>query len=113
MRVVSETIWSSPERNHMKVAVRRGGWKYIATFSTESNDRFAIEDMILEELFHLETDPGEKENLLPSKEAESLRRELYSFLEQARVFRTTHRVGSPVMMDGDVEERLRKLGYIQ
>lgn len=97
----------------MKVAIRRGDWKYIATFSTESNDRFAIEEMILEELFYLETDPGEQENRLPSEEAQPLRHELYSFLEQAKTFQSTHRVGSPVMMDGDVEERLRKLGYIQ
>jgi arylsulfatase A-like enzyme len=111
--IISETIWQSSDRDHLKVAIRTGDLKYIATFSTEGDDRFAVAEMLLEELFDLATDPKEKHNRIKSQEAEGFRRSLQNYLERARAFRADLQEGSPVVMEEETIERLRKLGYIQ
>jgi hypothetical protein len=96
----------------MKVALRSDDLKYIATF-VSGDDGLSVEEMIEEELYSLVSDPEEKLNLDQPDRLESFRRELVSYLEEAEAHLGRSRRGKAVVLDEEVEERLRKLGYIQ
>ncbi len=111
-RTVSETVWSSPEETRMKVALRADDLKYIATF-VAGGDGLTVEEMIKEELYRLVSDPDEKHSLNEADHLESFRRELLSYLEEAEAHLARSRKGKAVVLDEEVEERLRNLGYIR
>jgi arylsulfatase A-like enzyme len=111
-RTVSETVWSSPDNTLMKVVLRTDDLKYIATFAA-GDDNVTIEKMIKEELYSLVSDPGELRSLDEADHLESFRRQLRSYLEEAGAHLARSRKGDAVVMDDEVAERLRSLGYIK
>jgi arylsulfatase A-like enzyme len=111
--VLSEVSWRSPSGSFMKVALRDRGRKYIATLSGPPGDDLGVAEVENEELYDLEKDPLERENVLGDVDAVNrFRAELRSFLEAARAARSM-RQGEPVMLDDDALEKLKSLGYTQ
>lgn len=84
------------------VAVRSGGWKLIYNRTRKSA-----------ELYHLETDPGEKDNLIDREtdQARKLIRHLKAFDEDSA--RRSRRQAGQQQLPEDVIEGLRSLGYVQ
>ena len=110
--IVSEITWAPvvggtwpPVGIGKRVAIRSGGFKYIATLGAESDD------VVEEELYDLSEDPSEKNDLT---EAEHPR--LALFRSELRRFVTETRGAAPrgerVILDDETKERLRSLGYI-
>ena len=56
---------------------------------------------------------GEKENLQTPRHLEAFRKQLQSHLERAREFRADREQGGRVVIDEDLREQLRALGYLQ
>jgi len=97
VRVISETT----QGEDYKLSLRTRSWKYIW-------DRDADE----EELYDLETDTGEQEDLANTREyvAADMRAELTNHLE---TLQETNDDLPDVSMDSQTEERLKNLGYLQ
>ena len=110
---ISEVIWWADENTRKKVSVRSRDLKYIASFETTAQDDLTIRKMVWEELYDLSTDPGEKNNLETSRHMAAFRKQLDSLLEEAKQFRADQEKGGRVVIDDEVQERLRALGYLQ
>ena len=115
--IVSEVRWKpkATSRPMMKIAFRQGALKYIATLAgTEGDmDTLAVHEIRGEELYRLEDDPEERKNLLEDSniDTEPYRRALRAYLEKARALRADREEG-PRVLDEDLKERLRSLGYV-
>ena len=95
----------------MKVAVRRGPLKYVATFEGEVNDPEFVSRLVKEELYDISQDRGEKNDLLGQRDAEALRSEVRTFLKDVRSRRASAG-GGTIALDEEMRERLRALGYL-
>ena len=96
------------------VSIRSGTFKYIATFRTDGDAELSIVERITEELYNLERDPHETDNLVDETphNLEGSRSGLDAYLDEARAFRDW-RQGDAVIEDDAIRERLRALGYLQ
>ncbi len=112
-KTVSEVIWWASENTRKKVSLRSKDLKYIASFETEAGDDLTIHQMLREELYDLSADPEERNNLESSRHMVAFRKELDVFLEKAKKFRAEQEKGGRVVIDDEVRERLRALGYVQ
>jgi len=114
-RVMSEITWEpNPTRGTaMKVAMIEGDLKYIVTMRGEAGDERFVSEVVQEELYDLSSDPDEKTNLLPesARNLGNLRAEARQFIDQARALRASRR-GQEIVLDEELEEQLRALGYI-
>ena len=111
--VISEVTWRSPKETSMKVSFRTKASKFMATLSGPVGDDLGVSELLEEELYNLQTDPRERENLLVEASADGagFRARIRSFLDTARAVRTT-RQGQQVELDAELIERLRSLGYV-
>ena len=110
--LLSEVTWRSPSGSFMKVALRTAEMKYVATLRAPSLDELDAEDVTLEELYDLENDPGERDNLLPEQgtRAASFRRDLRRFLDDAQAARSLQS-GDEVELDEETLRKLEAIGY--
>jgi arylsulfatase A-like enzyme len=69
------------------ISVRTKDWKYVATYAEPT-----LENLMFEELYHLESDPGERRNLISDPALDSKREQMVAFLEEARA-RYTNEAG--------------------
>ncbi|WP_224772432.1 sulfatase-like hydrolase/transferase [Pelagicoccus enzymogenes] len=69
------------------ISVRTKDWKYVATYAEPT-----LENLMFEELYHLESDPGEWRNLISDPALDSKREQMVAFLEEARA-RYTNEAG--------------------
>ena len=112
---MSEIIWE-PKETHgpsMKVSLRKGSLKYILTLTGETGDEQFVSEVVSEELYDLSQDPGERSNLLPdaARDVGGLRREVRQFIDQAQILQA-ERQGQEVVLDDELREQLKALGYI-
>jgi arylsulfatase A-like enzyme len=114
--VLTEITWEGNERRGaaMKVAVRRGPLKYVATFEGDVSDPEFVSRLVREELYDLSEDRGEKNDIIAqrgSSDAEGLRSEVRTFLKDVRGLRAGDRAGA-IVLDEKMRDRLRALGYL-
>jgi len=92
-------------------AITWHGWKYILHSQSNNNKTW-------EHLFHLETDPLEKTNLIESTEADAtqalagLRAQLQAFNERNAAVRGRLGESAPVDMSAEDQQALKSLGYV-
>ncbi|MGH9460226.1 MAG: sulfatase family protein, partial [Vicinamibacteria bacterium] len=114
-RVMSEITWEpKPTAGaSMKVALIEGDLKYIVTMKGVVGDERFVSEVVQEELYDLSSDPEETTNLLrdAARDLGSLRAEARTFIDQARILRA-ERGGQEIVLDEELEEQLRALGYI-
>ena len=114
-RVMSEILWEAKETHgaSLKLALISGTLKYIVTLRGDVGDAQFVSEVVNEELYDLSSDPGERTNLLPeaARDLSNLRREARQFIDQARILQADRR-GQKVVLDEELEEQLRALGYI-
>ena len=112
---LSEFTWDAKEGQGamMKIAVKDNRLKYILTLAGEVEDELFVSDVVNEELYDLIEDPGEQKNLLPETTADigPLRSDARLLLEKARALQAKRR-GQEVVLDEELSERLKALGYI-
>ena len=112
---VSEITWEPNERRGpaMRIAVRQGDLKYIAELRGEKGESL-VSEIVREELYDVSIDPGEQHNLLPdaATEAQELRAWMRAYLEEVRRWQAGRR-GEKVVLDDELRERLRALGYVE
>jgi hypothetical protein len=110
---LTEITWEGNERRGaaMKIAVRRGALKYVATFQGDVNDPEFVSRLVIEELYVLIRDRGERTDLIAKEDVEPFRSEVRSFLKDVRSRRAA---GSPgaIALDEEMRHRLRALGYL-
>ena len=112
---MSEIIWE-PKETHgpsIKVSLRNDSLKYIVTLTSESGEERFLSEVVSEELYDLSQDPGERSNLLPdtARDVGELRREVRQFIDQAQILQA-ERQGQEVVLDDELREQLKALGYI-
>ena len=112
-KTISEVIWWADEDTRKIVSLRSQHLKYIASFEATAQDDLTIHKMLREELYDLSADAEERNNLETSRYMTAFRGELDALLDQARKFRADQEKGGPVVIDDEVRERLRALGYMQ
>ena len=114
-RVMSEITWepNATRGASMKIALISGTLKYILTMRGSVGDERFVSEVVKEELYDLSSDPGEKTNLLPdgARDLGNMRREAHQLVDQTRILRANRR-GQEIVLDEDLEEQLRALGYI-
>ena len=114
-RVMSEITWEPKATRgaSMKISLISGTLKYILTMRGDAPDEQFVSEVVEEELYDLSSDPGERTNLLPGAAGElgNMRREARQFIEQAKIMRAERR-GQEIVLDEELEEQLRALGYI-
>ena len=112
---LSEVTWDVKEDRGatMKIAVKDNRLKYILTLAGEVEDELFVSKVVNEELYDLIKDPSEQKNLLPETTTDigPLRRDARLLLERARALQTKRR-GQEVVLDEELSERLKALGYI-
>jgi len=115
--IVSEVRWKPKATSTpmMKIAFREGDLKYIATLAGSEGDMdtLAVHEIRKEEIYKLSSDPGELQNLLENSQIDTgpYQRALRAYLEKARVLRA-EREEAPRLLDEDLKEKLRSLGYV-
>jgi hypothetical protein len=114
--IMSEIIWEANESRgpFVKLAATRGELKYIATFSGELDDEQFVSTLVKEELYDLSRDPGERSNLLPdgANRIGELRSQVRDYLDVVRA-RRAGGGGDRIVVDDELAEKLRALGYVQ
>ncbi len=112
---LSEITWDAKEGQGaaMKIAVKDNRLKYILMLAGEVEDELFFSEVVNEELYDLIEDPGEQKNLLPETTTDigPLRRDALFLLEKARTLQAKRR-GQEVVLDEELLERLKALGYI-
>ena len=115
MNALGEITWDAKEGQGaaMKTAVKNGRLKYILTLAGEIGDELFVSEVVNEELYDLAKDPGEQKNLLPDGASDigALRRDARRLLEKARALQA-NRGGDEVILDEELTEHLKALGYI-
>lgn len=96
-RTISETTMG----DDYKLSLRADGWKYIWDRDAETT-----------ELYDLEADPGEHENVVDAEpeRADGMREEL---VEHISLVRETNEELPEIAMDSETERRLKDLGYLE
>jgi len=110
---LSEITWEGNELRGpaMKVAVRKGPLKYVATFEGDVNDPEFVSRLVREELYDLSQDRAEKNDLFGQRDVESFRSEVRSFLKDVQSRRAGGSSGA-IALDEQMREKLRALGYL-
>jgi arylsulfatase A-like enzyme len=113
---LTEITWEGNERRGaaMKIAVRKGPLKYVATFEGELDDPEFVSRLVKEELYDLSEDSGEKNDIIAQRgrrDVEALRSEVRSFLKDVRSRRAGGSSGA-IALDEEMREKLRALGYL-
>jgi arylsulfatase A-like enzyme len=110
---VTEITWEGNEDRGaaMKIAIRKGPLKYVATFQGDVSDPDFVSRLVREELYDRSRDPGETNDLFGKKEAASFQSEARRFLEEVRARRSTDPARA-IVLDEETRERLRALGYL-
>ncbi len=113
---VTEITWEGQELRGpaMKVAVRKGPLKYVATFEGDVNDPEFVSRLVREALYDLSLDRGEKNDVFAQrdqKDVESFRTQVRSFLKDVRSRRASGSAGA-IALDEKMREKLRALGYL-
>ncbi len=110
---LTEITWEGNESKGpaMKVAIRKGPLKYVATFEGEIGDPEFVSRLVREELYDRSQDPGETNDLFGKKDAEPFRSEARRFLEEVRSRRGSDPARA-IVLDEKMRERLRALGYL-
>ena len=115
-RVMSEIIWEANETRgpFVKLAATEGHLKYVATFAGDVDDEQFVSRLVKEELYDLSSDSGEHENLLPDHgdQIGELRSHVRGYLELIRRRRAAGN-GERIVVDDELAEKLRALGYVQ
>jgi arylsulfatase A-like enzyme len=111
--MVMDVSWEDRFRRETMLSVKQGKWKYVAVFPYGSPQELTWSSLVREELYDVEGDPREEENLASAPEAEMgpFRERARSYLAAARAFRARHR-GGDLEIDEDVERSLESLGYV-
>jgi len=115
-RALTEITWEGNERRGaaMKVAVRKGPLKYVATFEGEVDDPDFVSRLVKEELYDLSEDRGEENDVITQRgrrDVDSFRSEVRSFLKVVRSRRAGGSSGA-IALDEEMREKLRALGYL-
>jgi arylsulfatase A-like enzyme len=110
---LTEITWEGNESKGaaMKVAIRKGPFKYVATFEGDVSDPDFVSRLVREELYDRSQDPGETNDLFGKRAADPFRSEAREFLQKVR----SRRAGDPsraIVIDEKMRERLRALGYL-
>jgi len=110
---ITEITWEGNDRRGpaMKVAIRKGPLKYVATFEGEVGDPEFVSRLVKEELYDRSQDRGETNDLFGQRDVEPFRREVRAFLEEVR----SRRAADParaIVLDDEMRDRLRALGYL-
>lgn len=115
-RVLTEIIWEANETRgpFIKLAATKGELKYVATFSGELGDERFVSTLAKEELYDLSRDPGERSNLLPegADRIGELRGQVRDYLDVVRA-RRAGGGGDSIVVNDELAEKLRALGYVQ
>jgi choline-sulfatase len=95
------------------LAIRHGYYKYI--YTDQSAVRFNCRPMKTEELYDLQTDPGETTDLIGSRDdlVSFFRNQKRIYETQAAKFRNSRKSAQTIDLDQNVNEQIRALGYIQ
>jgi arylsulfatase A-like enzyme len=111
---ITEITWEGREGSGraMKVAVRRGPLKYVATFKGEKGARDFVSERMKEELYDLAQDPGETKDILGGTDAGAFRSRVRAFLEEVRSRRGAGEAADAIVLDEETRDRLRALGYL-
>jgi arylsulfatase A-like enzyme len=112
----TEITWEGNERRGaaMKVAVRKGPLKYVATFEGDVSDPEFVSRLVKEELYDLSEDRGETNDIIAQRgrrDVQALRSEVRTFLKDVRGLRAGDRAGA-IVLDEEMRDRLRALGYL-
>ena len=113
--VTSETrhgAWP-PRGTSLMVSFRREGLKYIATLGGTLGDEVVEPTMIREELYALENDRGELEDLALelTQEKQSFRAMLRRYLKDSALSEKARRT-APVTLDDETKRLLEGLSYV-
>ena len=111
-KIVSETIFASSDTTSKRVSFRSARWKYIATYVGPPPDAIHVDTMESRELYDLDSDPGERDNVTTSPLLDDFEQRLHAYLEEAGDFLETRESQREVILDEELIERLRALGYI-
>ncbi len=115
INALSEITWDAKEGQGaaMRIAVRNGRLKYLLTLAGEIGDERFVSEVVKEELYDLAKDRGEQTNLLAEGASDigALRRDARELLERARALQA-NRGGQEVILDEELTEHLKALGYI-
>jgi arylsulfatase len=112
-KAMTEITWEGNESKGaaMKVAVREGPLKYVATFQGQVSDPEFVSRLVREELYDRSLDPGEMKDLTGQRDVESFRSDVRRFLEEVRARRASDS-SRAIVLDEKMRERLRALGYL-
>ncbi len=110
---ITEITWEGKEGKGpaMKIAIRKGALKYVATFEGDVADPEFVSRLVREELYDRSLDPGERSDLFGERDAAAFRSDARAFLEEVR----TRRASDPsraIVLDEEMRDRLRALGYL-
>ncbi|HJS73211.1 MAG TPA: sulfatase-like hydrolase/transferase, partial [Vicinamibacteria bacterium] len=114
---LTEITWEGNETRGaaMKIAIRKGPLKYVATFEGDVSDPKFVSRLVREELYDRSRDPGETNDLYGKTAAASSRSGFQSdarrFLEEVRARRSSDPARA-IVLDEETRERLRALGYL-
>ena len=113
--IMSEITWEPKETTGaaVQLAATEDDLKYIATFTGDIDDERFVSRLVKEELYDLSRDPGEKENLLPdaADRVGPLRQHVRAYLKVVTASRSSG--GDRIVVDEELQEKLRALGYVQ
>ena len=115
--LVSEVTWDERQgvrEAKMKVALRNDRSAYIVTLAGDGVAELSLNAIQTEELYDLQTDPGERHDLATASAAElrGFREKLRAYFQEAKRLRAT-RKGEKVVLDEEALQRLRTLGYVE
>lgn len=115
-QVMTEITWEANDTRgpFVKLAVTETELKYIATFAGDLDDDEFVSRLVKEELYDLAEDPGEQVNLLPDEADRigKLRHQVRDYLDVVRASRERGG-GERIVVDDELAEKLRALGYVQ
>ncbi len=113
MEAKTEITWEGSEAKGaaMKIAIRRGPLKYVATFEGDVSDPEFVSRLVREELYDRSQDPGETNDLFGKRDAASFQSDTRRFLEEVRARRASD-PSRAIVLDEEMRDRLRSLGYL-
>jgi arylsulfatase A-like enzyme len=112
--LVSEAGWKSGDRMVRKIAVRARDHKYIVVMEDEAGKGWPPSKVSREELYDLERDPTEQQDLAQGSSANLgfFRQLLRAYLDEAKTRHQKSQPGREIVLDEETRERMRSLGYL-
>jgi arylsulfatase A-like enzyme len=113
VQAVTEITWEGDQGKGpaMKIAMRKGPLKYVATFEGAVSDPEFVSRLVREELYDRSEDPGETNDLFGKRDAGAFQADTRRFLEEVRARRSSDPARA-IVLDEETRERLRALGYL-